>query len=127
MVCNALLDEGFAVYLPHFGAHSRVDLVYGSDSSGLRRMQVKSARLVDDVVTFATCSHTGGIRKGYLGEVDDFGVYCPATDEVYLVPVGDVPSNYGFLRKAPTKSKQLKGIRWADQYVLRRGGAATSV
>ena len=28
---------------------------------------------------------------GYRGEADLFGVYCPDTREVYLVPVNDAP------------------------------------
>jgi hypothetical protein len=31
-------------------------------------------------------------RRTYVGEVDLFGVYCPQTAGVYLVPIEDVPT-----------------------------------
>lgn len=83
-----------------------------------RRVQCKSARLVNDAVAFYTCSHTGGVERAYDGDVDDFGVYCEATGLVYLVPVADVPTRFAMLRVVAPKNKQVRRVRWAEPYVL---------
>ena len=49
-------------------------------------------------------------------DVDYFGVYCPDTDAVYLVPITDVPDRGACLRVKPTKNNQAKGVRWAMDY-----------
>ena len=55
----------------------------------------------------------------YKGEVEFFGVYCPETDAVYLVPIEDVnTTRVCSLRVTPAKSNQRKKVRWAKDYVL---------
>jgi hypothetical protein len=117
-VAKALVSAGRSVYVPFFNAHSRVDLVYEASNGSLRRVQCKSARLTRDVVTFYTCSHTGGIERGYDGDADEFGVYCADTNAVYLVPVADVPSRLARLRIAPPRNNQMRRVRWAEPYRL---------
>jgi hypothetical protein len=56
--------------------------------------------------------------RPYRDDVDYFGVYCPDTDAVYLVPITDVPDRGACLRVKPTKNNQAKGVRWAKDYVL---------
>ena len=56
--------------------------------------------------------------RPYRDDVDYFGVYCPDTDAVYLVPISDVPDRGACLRVKPTKNNQAKGVRWAKDYVL---------
>ena len=58
--------------------------------------------------------------EGHRGEIDFFGVYCPPREEVYLVPVGDVPERAAHLRLALTRNGQVKGVRWAVDYRLGR-------
>ncbi len=118
-VATALTKAGCAVFLPFFNAHGRVDLIYENPAGDLKRVQCKSARLSGDVMTFYTCSHTGGIERGYRGEADDFGVYCLETDEIYLVPVEDVPTRFASLRVGPAKNNQARRVRWAEPYRLR--------
>ncbi len=60
-------------------------------------------------------------RRDYRGSVDVFGVHCPETDGVYLVPVDAVGRNVGFLRVDPTKNGQSAGIRWASDYAIGAG------
>jgi hypothetical protein len=60
--------------------------------------------------------------QDYRGEVDFFGVYCPETDRVNLVPVEAVGKWEGFLRIDATKNKQSKRIRWAAEYELKAPG-----
>jgi len=116
-VAGALRLAGKRVYLPFFAADSRVDLVY-EDGAGFRRVQCKTSRLLGDVVAFCTCSNTKNVRKDYRADVDVFGVYSPELDQVFLVPVGDVPARAGHLRLRPTRNGQAKGVRWARDYLL---------
>lgn len=115
-VAAALAGSGKRVYIP-VSASSRVDLVY-EDGDGFHRVQCKAATVVNDVVVFRTSSNTGNVARDYRGEVDFFGVYCADRMEVYLVPVDDVPRTRGFLRLAPTRNGQVKGVRWAADYLL---------
>ncbi len=115
----ALTKTGRTVWVPFFSNHSRIDLLYENADGVVRRVQCKSALVVNDTVAFYTCSHTGGVERTYVGDVDEFGVYCPETGDVYMVPVAGLPSRRAFLRIAPTKSNQTRGIRWAADYVLR--------
>ncbi|MBK5223721.1 MAG: hypothetical protein JJE52_12800 [Acidimicrobiia bacterium] len=117
-VACALVKAGWSVYVPMFAPHSRVDLV--ADVAGrLLRVQVKSARLVRQAVTFTCCSYTANIPKEYVGEVDVFGVYCPSLGMSYLVPIGDVPTRLCTLRLVPPRNNQVQGVRWAADYEIR--------
>jgi hypothetical protein len=116
-VAFALATAGKRVYLPLFAPHSRVDLVF-EDETGFHRVQCKTSRLNGAVVSFCTCSNTKDVRKSYQGEADLFGVYSPELDQVFLVPVADVPERACSLRLAPTRNRQAKGIRWAHDYLL---------
>ncbi len=117
-VANALTKAGYAVFLPFFNAPSRIDLIFEDPLRGLRRVQCKFGRFTTDAVTFYTCSHTGGVERGYAGEVDEFGVYCKGRGLVYLVPIENVPRRFACLRLGPTKNNQQRGVRWAEPYVL---------
>jgi hypothetical protein len=117
-VANALNRAGNLVYVPWFNSHGRVDLVYVTPVGDVRRVQCKLAQLAGGVMRFWTSSHTGGVERDYVGQVDEFGAYCAETNLVYLVPIGAVPMRQACLRVNPTRSNQVKGIRWADDYVL---------
>ena len=117
-VAGALCKAGFAVFTPFFNAHGRIDVLYESERTGVRRVQCKSAHYKNDVVMFYTRSHTGGIERGYAGDVDEFGVYSEHTGLVYLVPVELVTARLTYLRAAPTRNSQQRGVRWAKDYVL---------
>ena len=117
-VANALTKAGFDVFLPFFGAHSRIDMVYENGAGQLRRVQCKAARLLNNVVAFCTCSHTGGVERGYVGQADEFGVYCAGTGAVYMVPVAEMPARFACLRVAPTRNNQSRRVRWAEPYLL---------
>jgi hypothetical protein len=60
----------------------------------------------------------------YYGQADAFGVYCPETDRVYLVPVDTVGPNCATLRVEAPRNNQSKGVRWASDYELRPAGLA---
>jgi PD-(D/E)XK nuclease superfamily protein len=116
-IAAALAAAGKQVYVPLFGAHSRVDLVT-EDEHGLHRVQCKTSRLRNGVIFFHTCSNTGREQKGYQGEADFFGVYSPELQEVFLVPVGEVPERGCSMRVEAARNGQIKRVRWAGDYAL---------
>ena len=116
-VASALARAEFDVYLPIYSVNGRVDLVYDRVGT-LVRVQCKTARLIGTALRFATVSNTKNIPVSYAGEIDEFGIYAPATNMVYLVPIGDTPSRAGTLRIDPPLNGQAAKIRWAKDYEL---------
>lgn len=124
-VMLALRAAGLAVLLP-FGENTRYDLVV-DDGNHLARVQCKTGRLRGGAVRFAVCScyghhlQPGESRRDYQGQVDLFGVHCPDTAAVYLVPIEDLQVRVqAALRVDPTRNKQRRGIRFAADYEIGR-------
>ena len=116
-VASALARFGFDVYVPIFSLNGRVDLIY--DRAGqLVRVQCKTARVARTALYFPTTSNTGNVPVSYAGEIDEFGVYAPATNLVYLVPITQAPARGCNLRIEPTRNNQVTGVRWAHDYEL---------
>jgi hypothetical protein len=122
-VMLALRGVGLAVLVP-FGENTRYDLVV-DDGGSFARIQCKSGRLRGGAVRWSMCSnyaHHPNPRvrqRGYLGEVDYFGVYCPETEGVYLIPIADVPlRRQGTLRVEEPRNGQQKFIRYAHRYKI---------
>jgi len=74
-------------------------------------------------VRFAVCSCYGhhlrpkDARRDYQGQADYFGVYCPDTMAVYLVPIGDLSVRVqAALRVEPARNSQKSKIRLASNY-----------
>ncbi len=117
-VAMALARAGARVYFPLFCAHAPVNLVV-EDEGGLAPVQCKTARLIEGVLSFRTCSNTGNAPKDYRGQVDFFGVYSPDLDQVFLVPTEHVPRRTGHLRVGAPRNGQARGLRWARDHVVR--------
>lgn len=121
MVLAALLEDGAHVLVP-FGASLRYDLVVERDGE-FQRVQCKTGRLRKGVIVAQASSvsapHRGGKRKDYKGDADLFGIYCPETKAVYMVPVEGSPKREIRLRLKPTKNNQSSSVRWAKDYQLR--------
>lgn len=118
-----LLKAGKVVLIP-FGDNQRYDLVI-DEQGEFHRIQVKTGRLKNGVVAFQPGSRAGGKgkRKGYHGQADLFGIYCPDNDRIYLVPVNDLAAtNLVHLRIDMPKGNQRKNINWAKDYELDVGG-----
>jgi hypothetical protein len=122
-VMLALRNVGYAVSVP-FGENTRYDLVI-DDGSGLFRVQCKTGRLRVGSVVFATCSsyaHHANARasqRAYHGQIDFFGVFCPETAGVYLVPIEHAATQrMAALRVLPSRNRQRKRIRWAADYEI---------
>lgn len=116
-VASALARRGFDVYLPSFSLNGRVDLIYDRVHQ-LIRVQCKTARTTGTSLFFSTTSKTNNVPVGYDGEIDEFGVYAPANNMVYLVPIAEAPTRGCSLRIEPTRDGQSTGIRWAANYEL---------
>jgi hypothetical protein len=120
----AFVSSGKVVLLP-FGENTRYDLVI-DEGQRFVRVQCKTGRLArSGVIRFPTASsyshhahRNGPARRGYRGQADVFGIYCPETDEVYVVPVDAVPSTQGALRVTAPANGQRRLIRWAEEFRL---------
>jgi hypothetical protein len=128
----ALQEVGYEVLLP-FGENTRYDLVI-DDGMTLRRVQCKTGRLRQGAIRFAARSsyaHHPNPRmvvRDYLGQIDYFGIYCPETGGVYLVPIEDAQVRAtGSLRLAPARNGQRRRIRYASDYEIAEvAGRATA-
>lgn len=121
----ALTDAGLDVSVP-FGENCRYDLVIDRDGK-LTRVQCKTGRLRDGVVRFATASTYGHLpspretRRDYIGQIDEFAVYCPDTGGVYLLPIEDVLArSSAYLRVDAPRNGQRKHIRYAKDFEIAR-------
>jgi PD-(D/E)XK endonuclease len=119
----ALRETGAALYVP-FGENTRCDLIVDHDGE-LIRVQCKTGRLREGAIRFAVCScyghhrNPGRARRSYEGQVDFFGVYCPETAGVYMIPIDDVPLKAtAYLRIETPRNNQRKRIRFAADYEI---------
>jgi len=119
-ILGELVRRGYQVLIP-FGTNQRNDLVFDLDGEFVRA-QCKTGRLRNGVVRFPARSvrtNTHGIFvRGYRGEAELFLVYCRENQQIYAVPVDEVPASDGWLRVEPTRNGQEEGIRWARDYEL---------
>jgi hypothetical protein len=114
-----LIGAGHTVCMP-FGDNARYDLICDIDGR-LLRVQCKTGRLATGAIVFpvsSSATHRGRGRRGYAGEVDAFGVYCPQTDQTLLVPACDLASckREVRLRVAAARNGQACRIRPAAMY-----------
>ncbi len=118
MVLAALVRAGYKPLIP-FGSGGPYDIVV-DDGAKFLRVQCKTGRLLEEgVVFFPTASWCRNLSyRSYRGDVDLFGVYCADTEQVYLVPIADVPEKAASLRVVPPKNGQTRGVRWAKDYVI---------
>ncbi|MGH2694142.1 MAG: group I intron-associated PD-(D/E)XK endonuclease [Actinomycetota bacterium] len=117
-VLAALVGIGKQVLLP-FGER-RYDLAY-EENGRLVKVQCKAGSVRKGAVCFRTHSVGRSTVRDYREDVDFFGVYCHGREEVYLVPVGDVPLRRASLRLTPARNGQTSGVRMAGRYLLRNG------
>lgn len=120
VILSALAKAGYTVMIP-FGP-ARYDLAIDRrDGEGIHTVQCKTGRLRRGCVIWVTCSKNPvtQVPVDYRGQVDYFGVWCPALPEqVYLVPVGAVGIREGCLRVTETSkfASHSLNYRWAKDY-----------
>lgn len=126
-VALALVRQGRRVLRPMWSA-SRYDLLLDNDNGTFTRIQCKSGVLRDGAVVFRVCSVSGHRSVGtpYHGQVDAFGVYCPATGSTYLVPTASIAphSSNVRLRIAPARNGQRRRVNSAEEFVIPRASDA---
>jgi len=122
-VMLGLREAGYAISVP-FGENTRYDLII-DDGARLERVQCKTGRLREGAVVLNTASSYAHLpsprelRRTYDGEIDHFGVYCPETRGVYLIPIDDVTcTKAARLRVEPARNSQQKRIRLASDYQI---------
>lgn len=120
MFVATCLRRGYVVLRP-VGQSHRYDFVIDR-GQGFERVQCKTGRLKNGTVVFKTSS-VGGRRSAqqkavsYKGQIDLFGVYCPETDECFLVSIFDTKAErLCSLRIDPAKNNQETGILWAKNF-----------
>jgi PD-(D/E)XK endonuclease len=119
-ILHALVAAGRTVLLP-WGGHHRYDFLIDEGDGRFTRVQCKSGVYRRGAVFFRTCSADRRRPMGdaYFGQVDAFGVYCPALGRAFLVPINDLPvRQLAALRLEPPANGQVGAIRWAQQYEL---------
>ncbi len=123
-IITRLLQSGYIVLTP-YGKNHRYDLVIEDADGQFWRIQCKTGWIGEEqtVITFATASsynHTAKQKgwRSYKGQIEYFAVYVERLGKVYLVPVEAVGAAKAMLRLSPTKNKQEKNVRWAQDYEL---------
>jgi hypothetical protein len=126
-----LRRAGYDVLVP-FGENTRYDLVIEAGAR-FSRVQCKTGRLRSGAVRFNACStyahhpNPKFVRRDYTDEIDFFGIYCPETGGVYLVPITEAPiRRQGALRVMPTRNNQSRNIRFAARYEIANFGPELS-
>lgn len=116
-VMKVLIQKGYDVSIPY--GECSYDLI--ADGEELRRIQVKTGKLEDGRIRTnleRTRYNSNGSKVDHYTnkEIDDFIIYCPSTDECYMVSVEDAPKTTISLRVDEPKNGQTKGIRFASDY-----------
>ncbi|HWT94654.1 MAG TPA: group I intron-associated PD-(D/E)XK endonuclease [Solirubrobacteraceae bacterium] len=124
-VLKELTALGLTVSLP-FAGDAPYDLLVDLNDGRFARVQCKSGRLRDGCVVFNTASTDHGRgRLDYRGRADVFGVFCPAIDRVFVVPVEEASTRAARLRLEPVRNGQRLGVRLASEHTPERWLART--
>src|SRR5947207_5022915 len=124
-VMAALALRGKRILVP-LSDFQRYDFVF-EENNQFFRVQAKTGRLHNGAVAFETCSIDSRsqqghcLRRSYADEIDYFGVYCPANNKVYLVPVQEASKTACLLRIDPPRNGQKTKIRWARDFEIGDG------
>jgi hypothetical protein len=121
IIIAELIKRGHRVLIP-YGSNHRYDLVINVGGRFLRA-QCKTGRLREGVIRFNTVSTRINTVRAFItpygaDQIDLFLIYCPETDRVYALDVGEAASGHGALRVDPAANGQAKRIRWAADHEL---------
>lgn len=124
VIAAHLLKLGYSVSIP-FGNNQKYDLIW-DDGETLHRVQVKTGRITQGCVIFATSARNtiNGKRTSYHGRADLLLVYCPDNSKVYRVPVSEQTNASEMrLRVQPARGGPTSTIKWATEYEFPPGAA----
>ncbi len=119
----ALVLKKKRVWVPFVDSNRRADLLM-EDDSGIHRVQCKTGRIRNGCVEFKTCSvhrRQSGIgyeHRGYTGQVDFFGVYCPDNNHSYLVPIAVTRKGCCCIRIEEPRTRGGRKVQWARDFQL---------
>jgi hypothetical protein len=121
-VAVALVRSGRAVLRPLSSA-CRYDMLLENKDGTFTRVQCKTGVLRNGSVVFRLYRVSGHDtrRVPYLRDIDAYGVYCPALERCYLVPVAAVAgqTDMACLRLEPARNGQVRGVRVAADYEIK--------
>ena len=119
-----LLEIGVdEVYTP-VGENTRADLVYRMNNK-LVPVQIKHGRYENGCVVFNCAgthfNTTSCGRTTYEGDVDEFMVYSPKTEQIYIIPMDEIGDNEMRLRFETNDNphSSYHNSNWAEDYELR--------
>ena len=120
-IIGRLVKEGRTILLP-FGDNARYDLVL-DDQGIFTRVQCKTGHPIGNAIHFKTVSTNykkgSWVLKNYVGDVDVFAVYCPETDEVFMVPMSVIENRNSLsLRLCPPLRPNGKRMVYAKDFVI---------
>ena len=120
MIAATAVKLDIDVYKP-VNDGTRCDLILDLDGR-LTRIQCKWAACHGDVL-IVRCyrnrrTRAGMLRRVYTAdEVDAFAAYSLELDRCYFLPFASFPGQPNvYLRLAPTRNNQQRGIHWAEAY-----------
>lgn len=116
MKCQIAFKRKSWTVLEPFGHEQPYDFVVEKGGE-FKRIQSKNGRLDGGSIDVHVCTYgsSGGVRTYSDEEIEAFGVYCPETDEVYVVPVNEAPNQNMRLRVEQSDSHN---VRMAGEYKL---------
>jgi hypothetical protein len=107
MVQARYIELGYTVLTP-FGENDRYDFVLEDPREGFIRVQVKTARSVDDnrieVQVRSSCEYS---KEDYHGDVDVITGYHPETDTIVEIPIEECGTTTKTLRFDKPERKDL--------------------
>lgn len=119
-IVHAAVKLGIGVYKP-VNEGLRCDLIFEIEDR-LLRVQCKWALRYGDIIIVRCYScrrgDNGMIRRSYTpDEVDAFAAYCAELDRCYFLPLSLFPQRAEiYLRLAPARNNQRRGVHWAEAY-----------
>lgn len=122
-VAAALTRSGRTVLRP-LSAGLRYDLAIDNKDGTITRIQCKTGILKSGAIYFRAYNADGRRPNGvpYRGQVEAFGVFCPQTGCVYMVPLAALASvSTARLRVGAARNKQVKGVLFAQDFVSAAG------
>jgi hypothetical protein len=127
-IATALARAGHRVLRP-LSAGLRYDLAVDNGDGTLTRIQCKTAIVRGGAIEFNVSSADARRPNGvpYVGQIEAFGVFCPETGKVYLIPIARViaSSSKARLRVSPARNGQVRGTTPAEQFEVRLPIAST--
>lgn len=115
-VAADLVERGWRVLFP-FGENNRYDLVAEKEGRFVR-IQVKYVTPKNGaLIVNCRSSNNWSVQSYDPSQIDAIAAYNATDRKVYYIPAEDINKSVANIRLEPSRNKQKKGIRWAQDYV----------